>query len=124
LAQQATKGPWKVCCSGYGAHVVADAPSPINGVDIPVDETDAQHIAAWSPEVTLAFLDERDRMLAEVEALRRVARSAMDIYDAHATDFDTCAICNHDLAHHASGCAIVALYEALKGLAPETKERT
>ena len=79
VVEQATEGPWAVCCAeklrerdvdiaaNIGPHVVADR-DPVGGYDIPEGKRDAEFIATFDP-VTVAV------MLDVIEAAEVVAKS-------------------------------------------------
>ncbi len=80
IAEKATPGPWKQGIAlrrGYGVDAILDC----NGALIadtefsvsPYEETDAAHIAANSPHVVMADIDEILRLRAQVERLEKEA---------------------------------------------------
>ena len=66
LAEQATPGPWRVNMKGHSYHEVARVNdleiAPPNSVDLSHWTVDAAYIAAASPDVVLALLDEIERL--------------------------------------------------------------
>lgn len=68
LAEQATPGPWRVNMKGHSYHEVARVNdleiAPPNSVDLSHWTVDAAYIAAASPDVVLALLDEIERLRA------------------------------------------------------------
>lgn len=80
LASKATPGPWKkgiALRQGYGVDaiwdcsgaLVADTEKSVS----PCEESDAAHIAANSPDVVMADIDEILRLRAQVERLEKEA---------------------------------------------------
>lgn len=80
LAEKATPGPWKkgiALRQGYGVDaiwdcsgaLVADTEKSVS----PCEESDAAHIAANSPDVVMADIDEILRLRAQVERLEKEA---------------------------------------------------
>lgn len=80
LASKATPGPWKkgiALRQGYGVDaiwdcsgaLVADTEKSVS----PCEESDAAHIAANSPDVVMADIDEILRLRAQVELLEKEA---------------------------------------------------
>ena len=73
LAQAATPGPWRVEAQGHASQGVARVNNlevaPPDSVELAHCATDAAYIAAVSPDVVLALLD-------EVERLRLLSRDA------------------------------------------------
>lgn len=80
LAEKATPGPWKkgiALRQGYGVDaiwdcsgaLVADTEKSVS----PYEESDAAHIAANSPDVVMADIDEILRLRADVERLEKEA---------------------------------------------------
>ena len=66
LAEQATPGPWRVNMKGHSYHEVARVNdleiAPPNSVELAHSTIDAAYIAAASPDVVLALLDEIERL--------------------------------------------------------------
>ena len=80
LAEKATPGPWKkgiALRQGYGVDaiwdcsgaLVADTEKSVS----PCEESDAAHIAANSPDVVMADIDEILRLRAQVKRLEKEA---------------------------------------------------
>ncbi len=85
-AKAATPGPWRWDADhepldgpgqgGYGSdHVLFAAPCGTQNSYVVVDDPDARHIAANSPDVTLA-------LVARIRALEAGLREACDLHDA------------------------------------------
>ncbi len=73
LAEQATPGPWRVNMKGHSYHEVARVNdleiAPPNSVDLSHWTVDAAYIAAASPDVVLALLDEIERLRAAIDVI-------------------------------------------------------
>ena len=88
LASKATPGPWKkgiALRQGYGVDaiwdcsgaLVADTEKSVS----PCEESDAAHIAANSPDVVMADIDEILRLRAEVEFWRQETQDVRDNFE-------------------------------------------
>ena len=88
LASKATPGPWKkgiALRQGYGVDaiwdcsgaLVADTEKSVS----PCEESDAAHIAANSPDVVMADIDEILRLRAEVEFWRQETQDVRENFE-------------------------------------------
>ena len=90
LAKQATPGPWRVNMKGHSYHEVARVNdleiAPPNSVDLSHWTVDAAYIAAASPDVVLALLDEIERLRAELAETAPLTRFGAACLIAHRED--------------------------------------